>query len=334
MLCILFRFAVFLLVIALAGTANAGGYRLRLGTFLPLSHLSNRAVLKPFADRVVESSKGMVTIEILASRELGSKPWEQLVLVEKGVVDIALIIPSYHPEMFADLDVVSLPNLIQNATQGSLALTRTYERGFIHGFERLIPLGMFTTHPAILHSIRCISTLQNLRGLSIRATDQMLYDVLRQLGARPISLPSSETYMALERGMIESIALSWRGIWEARIHNFSRFHYDMPLGAMPTLLVMSRYRFEKLPIKIQEALKKHAGEQLAEIWGRAYDDVNRNYRQRLEAQGHTIVTPSRNDNSHMTRITNQMISKWIAVGSHRREIIRAFRAELQRIQQR
>jgi TRAP-type C4-dicarboxylate transport system substrate-binding protein len=86
------------------------------------------------------------------------------------------------------------------------------------------------------------------------------------------------------------------------------------------------------PSRKSYALKKHAGEQLAEIWGRAYDDVNRNYRQRLEAQGHTIVTPSSNDNRHMTRITNQMISEWIAVGSHRSEIISAFRAELQRIQ--
>lgn len=328
----LLRFCVCLLFVVEIGTANAGGYNFRLATFLPSTHLSNQAVLNPFSDNVRYSSGGMLSIKIFASGELGSNPREQLVLVEKGVADIALILPWYHPELFAELDVVSLPNLFRTATQGSLALTRIYERGLIKGFNSFIALSLFTTHPAILHCDRQIKSIKDLQGLRIRVANQMLADAMEVLGARPERLPSSETYQALQRGTFDGVTLSWRAMWEAKIHEVARFHYEMPLGATPSLLVMNRYRFDELPSRLREELKRHAGEQLAETWGKAYDQVNKLYKQRLQEQGHTIVRPSSPDNRRMHEISKRIVSRWSLKRPRRAEIVEAFSREVDKLQ--
>jgi TRAP-type C4-dicarboxylate transport system substrate-binding protein len=282
--------------------------------------------LTPFAENVGSSSKGMASVNIFASGKLGGRPWEQLSLVEKGVADIALIVPSYHPELFADLDVVSLPNLFRTATQGSLALTRTYERGlFRRVFVGLEPLSMFATYPVVIHSHKSIKRLDDLRGLRIRVGSQMLSNVLESLGARPAKLPYGETYPALQKGVIDGVALSWRDIIEANIHHVLRYHYELPLGATPTLLVMDRRRFESLPRQLQQDLKREAGEKLAETWGKAYDQINERYKQKLANEGHTIVGPSRADEDRMQGITKATISRWIERQPHRKRIVETFR---------
>ena len=329
----LLSLCVCLLTVAAVGLANAGGYRLRLASFLPDSHLSNRAVLTPFAESVGNSSKGMLSINIFASGKLGGRPWEQLSLVEKGVADIALIVPSYYPDLFADLDVVSLPNLFRTASQGSLALMRTYERGlFRRVFEGLEPLSMFATDPVIIHSRKAITTLEDFRGLRIRVGNQMLSDVLKSLGAMPSQLPYGETYPALERGMIDAVALSWRGIREANIHHMLRYHYEVPLGATPTLLVMDRRRFDSLPLQLQQDLKRQAGEKLAKTWGEVYDQINERYKQELANEGHTIIVPSPADEDRMQRITNATISRWIERQLHRKMIVETFREAVKGIE--
>lgn len=326
--CKLLRFCVCLLAVTAVGTANAGGYRLRLASFLPTSHLSNRAVLIPFAESVGNSSKGikgMVSINVFPSGKLGGRPWEQLSLVEKGVADIALIVPLYHPDLFADLDVVSLPNLFQTATQGSVALMRTHERGlFRRVFEGLEPLSMFATYPVIVHSRKPIKTIADLSGLRIRVGSQMLSNVLESLGARPAKLPYGETYPALEKGVIDAVALSWRGIGEANMHHILRYHYELPLGATPTLLVMDRRRFKSLPPQLQQDLKRQAGEKLAKTWGEAYDRTNERYKREFAGEGHTIVKPSPADEHRMQQITDMTISRWIERQPHRKRIVETF----------
>jgi TRAP-type C4-dicarboxylate transport system substrate-binding protein len=303
-----------------------------LATFLPSSHISNDDVLKPFADSVRYSSSGMLSINIYASGELGRNPKEQLVLVERGVADIALILPLYHRELFDELEIVSLPNLFQTSTEGSIVLTRLYERGLIKGFNSFIPLSLFTTYPAVVHCRSAVMSINDLQGLKIRVSNEILADTIRMLGAEPIRLSSSETYQAINTGAIDGITLSWRSMWEAKIHEVAPFHYELPLGATPTLLVMNRHRLDRMPPQLQNQLKEHAGEKLSEIWGKAYDHVNSLYKQRVRDQGQTIKIPSSEDSDTMKKITEQIVSRWSLEKPHRKELVNTFRREVEKIQ--
>jgi TRAP-type C4-dicarboxylate transport system substrate-binding protein len=307
---------VFLMGIAPVGSCYAGGYSLRLANFLPAAHISNRAVLKPFADQVRYQSGGGLSIRVYADGQLGRNPREQLELVEKGIADIALINPYYYPELFSDLNVVSLPNRVQTATQGSLALTKSYERGFLRKYSGFIPLALFTTYPALIHATHKIENVRELKNLRIPSSGGLLRDVLLCVGAQPKKMNYGEMYMGLQRGQINAVALSWRSLYEGRFYEVTKYHYTMPMGANPIVLAMNRHRFESLPRDQQRILLDLAGERLAAVWGKAYDAINKSYERRFEADsGHTIIRPSSGDGRHLDEITERITEDWLSRGN-------------------
>jgi TRAP-type C4-dicarboxylate transport system substrate-binding protein len=58
--------------------------------------------------------------------------------------------------------------------------------------------------PAILTRTRAIHTLDDLRGLRIRAPSELL-PVLRALGADPVNMPMGDVYPALAKGVIDGV---------------------------------------------------------------------------------------------------------------------------------
>lgn len=65
-------------------------------------------------------------------------------------------------------------------------------------------IGAAATGLEALVSKRPIRSVEDLKGLKVRAPEGMVYDIFSKAGATPVNLPGSEVYTGLEKGVIDA----------------------------------------------------------------------------------------------------------------------------------
>jgi len=116
--------------------------------------------------------------------------------------------------------------------------------------------------PLILETIaKPVRTLEDLKGLKIRATGQ-LADIIKALGGVPVPLPMTDTYEALRRGVIEgvSVDLSTLKYWKyAEVTKYVTAYWQ--LGTSITFYyVMNKNKWNSLSPNLQKIITEVASE--------------------------------------------------------------------------
>jgi TRAP-type C4-dicarboxylate transport system substrate-binding protein len=110
--------------------------------------------------------------------------------------------------------------------------------------------------PGIVTRSREIHTIDDLAGLRIRAPTELL-ELLRNLGADPVSMPMGEVYSALAKGIIDGVLApgdAFKSMHFAEIaHHFTTL--EIPRGAYPAR-AMGMRKWRNLSPDIQEILNQ------------------------------------------------------------------------------
>lgn len=183
-------------------TSSTNTVELKLAHFFPSTHPAETELIQPWAKAVSEATKGQVTIT--------SYPGEQLLKADgiyegvvSGVADIGLSCFSYTRGRFPVLEAFELPGVIYNNSK--VASMVAWD-----GIKQLNPqeiqdtklLMVTTTGPGDIFTKVPVRTLEDLQGLTIRATG-LSADTLKMLGANPLAMPQSDAYEALSKGMVK-----------------------------------------------------------------------------------------------------------------------------------
>jgi len=109
-----------------------------------------------------------------------------------GQADIGCLCMAYQPGRFIVTNATALPVGFPNATVASLTLLDLYEKYKPKEFADVKVLTMFTCAPANIYAKKAVQSLEDLKGLKLRASGGVL-QVLKTLGATPVGMPQSET---------------------------------------------------------------------------------------------------------------------------------------------
>jgi TRAP-type C4-dicarboxylate transport system substrate-binding protein len=90
------------------------------------------------------------------------------------------------------------------------------------------------TMPGVVTRTRAVSTLEDLRGLRLRAPSELL-GVLRQLGADPVSMPMGEVYSALAKGVLDGVLAPADTLRALHFGEVAKYYWslEIPRGAYP-----------------------------------------------------------------------------------------------------
>ncbi len=225
--------------------------------------------MERWADEVEARTGGQIAIQTYpGSTLLGAKNmWSGVI---QGQADIGCISLAYQPGVFPMMSVFEQPLGFTSATAASKALWALYAAHTPKEFSRVKVLTLFTSAPSNIMSKVPVSSLEDLKGLELRASGGAS-KVLELLGATPVSMPASEAPEALQKGLIKGVLSSFD--WLKDFNFAEHLHYQTVTNLVlyPFAVIMNLDKYNALPADVKKVLDDLGAEQ-AEWTGKYLDD--------------------------------------------------------------
>lgn len=312
--------------------ASAEPIKLKLSYFSSDRTMLYLAGVKPFVDAVNAEGKGLIEIEVFFSGALGKSPAQQPQLVRDGVAEMAYIIPGYTGDKFPDDAVVELPGVYRDQREASLVYSRLVNKGELRGYEDFVVVSAFTAEPHSIHTRKPISSLADLKGLTIRANNPIEAATFEKLGMKAKVMPVNAITDALSSGTIDGAAIPPAMLGEFGVSRLAAHHYIIFADAPALALVMSRKVFDGLPDKAKEIVRKYSGEWSVARSNAFFADVNPKAMQALKDDPRrTVIFPSEADRRTIDAAFKAVIDEWAGKSERNKALLDMAQAEIAKI---
>ncbi|MEW5424797.1 TRAP transporter substrate-binding protein [Amorphus sp. 3PC139-8] len=310
-----------------AFSAHAEQQKLTFSVFEPPQAFGPAKVYGPWAEDVTKASNGTIEIEMLAGGQLGSPP-AQLELVQNGVADLALIIPSFTPGRFPGNEIAELPFLWDDPSIAGIAVTNLVKNGDLE-YPGIHVIAADVTGPYQVHSAKPVETLDDMRGLRLRAAGPVFAAATSALGATPVGLPTPSVAENISRGVLDGTLQDWTLLNAFRIIDATPYHFDYPLGGVTALLVMNKDVYDDLPQDAKDALAEYGGTHFARRWGEVLKAEEKAVKESVENDPDQVaVYPNEVEAEKWTEALQPVVEDWAAKSDRNAALLEAFRAEL------
>jgi len=249
--------------------------------------------LQPWVKKIEQATKDRVKIEIYPSQTLVKGP-EMWKAVRSGIADIGWCFHGYWPEMTPLADVISLPFLpIKSSEQASEVLWKLYEKfpAIQKEFAEAPPLLLYTTSPYfLLTTKKQVKTLEDLKGLKIRAPGGPPTEQTKALGAVPTLIPMPDIYQALDKGVIDGMGAPWEAVHGFRLYEVAKYYTMTSLYVAYFSLCTNKQKWDSLPKDVRDAIMSVSGLEGAKFWGRNFfDTAEQPVLEKIKAGKHEMV---------------------------------------------
>ena len=299
-----------------AGTLAAAEV-LRLHHFLAPNSTIHKAVLEPWAATLERESKGELQVEIYPLMQLGGTAPQLYDQARQGVVDIVWTLPGYTSGRFPVAELFELPFMVSSAAATTQAFQEFSETWLVEEFGETHPL-LFHVHARGSFHMRDkpLESLEDLRGLKIRAPSRMVAWTLAELGATPVAMPVPQVPEALARGLLDGALLPWQVTVPLRSSELVRYHteFEGPFGLYTAtfVLTMNKARYQSLPEHLRHLLDANTGRAMAQWVGPLYDRDEELGRTLARERGNQFIAISEQAAEAWMQQTQPVLDRWLA----------------------
>ncbi|MEC8917509.1 MAG: TRAP transporter substrate-binding protein [Pseudomonadota bacterium] len=298
------------LVVAISAVmvTTAEARELRLGHSSTESNPRHDAALY-FADRVEKLSDGDLTVQVSSNAQLGDDH-QMLSQIRLGSLALSIssqgalgtIVPEGNmiglPFLFSDVETAWK---VMDGKVGDVLSKKALDNG-------IVMLGYWDNGlRQVTNNVRPIEHPEEMQGLKIRVPpDEMGKDIVAALGATPAPIDFSETYLALQQGVVDG--------QENPIANI----YSQKFYEVQDYMSLTNHKYEVLPFMASASIWNSLSDQEQSWMRQAADeavDYQRNLMQKQQAdQLATIrdngVTVSEVDADEFRKATRSVYDKW------------------------
>ena len=311
--------AVFGAAVALAvsSAAYAQEVTLRLHQFLPPPAPVPAQILKPWAAQVEEASGGRIKIEHFDAMSLGGRPPELMDQARDGVVDLSMTVVGYTPGRFPRTEVFELPFMMTDPVATAKAYWEMVETDFQdHEYKDVKVLGAWVHGPGQIHSTDGVTSLEDMKGLTLRGPTRIINDLLSELGAEPVGMPLPAIPEALSKGVVKATVIPWEVTTAIRlselVNNHTEFAGDEALYTAAIVLVMNKTKYEALPDDLRAIIDAESGAKLSAFATQVMWDMDAPAREIAVNAGNSIVELDEAEVARWKEASQPVIDRWIA----------------------
>ena len=231
------------------------------------------AIEEAWAERVETMSGGRIDINLVPVGTVVAHN-ETLDAVGAGILQGHVTDPSYFSGK--DPAFAMLGNLVGAWSEPKQMFNYMNYGGGKELFNELVNpyglqfLGASATGVEAFLSTKPIRTVEDLKGIKMRAPEGMVQEVFAAAGASPVNLPGSEVYTSLEKGVIDAADYTVISTNHAQgMHEFAKYPLYPGFHSMPVIEVsMNKAIYDDLPADLKMILE-------VSVRDFAYDMVNR-----------------------------------------------------------
>jgi len=249
---------------ATLGTAQA--QELRLSTFVPPVHVIYREILTPWAAEVAKATNGEVKVTLYPSMQLGGKPPELFRQAKDGVADLVFTLPGYTSPAFPRTQMIELPGLKPDGLAATNMMWDLLDPYLAPEYEGTKVIALWGAEDAgLMTRAKPIRSLDDLKGMRMRAPSAAQARQLELMGAVPVAMPITDVYPGLERGVIDGAMVPFSTIVDFRLGEVAKtYTIAGPLfGRSSFLVVMNGKKWDSLSPRAREAIDRLSGRSLS-----------------------------------------------------------------------
>jgi TRAP-type C4-dicarboxylate transport system substrate-binding protein len=292
----------------------------------------NTLALAPWIKSIEADGAGTIEMKVYAGGTIGTyrNIYDRLL---NGVTDVAYGLFGEYAGQFPKSDVVTLPFETPSSYEAGVALWRLYASGLTADeFSKVHVLGFGRYPYAKIHARRPVNGIADLKGIKMSAFSRTIGEIIESFGATPVTMPVTEVYQSLQRGLIDATIVAWTGVETYKYYEVAKFHMESPISANSSFLFMNKDAYAKLAGPAKAALDKHAGEPFSKLLGKMFDDSEDQAREKVRAMPeHVIKEIPPGELSQWKARTQPVIDAWLKSTPDGAKVLAAYRAQVAKI---
>lgn len=297
-----------------SGTAaTAGAQELRLSTFVPPVHVIYREILVPWANEIAKATNGEVKVTLYPSMQLGGKPPELFRQVKDGVVDLVFTLPGYTSPAFPRTQMIELPGLKPDGIAATNMMWDVLDPYLLPDYEGTKVIALWGAEDAgLMFRGKAMRSMDELKGLRMRAPSAQQAKQLLAMGAVPIAAPITEVYLGLERGTMDGAMVPFTTIVDFRLGEVAKgYTVSGPIfGRSAFLVAMNKKKYDSLPAKARAAIDRLSGRglsvQATQVYIKRAEEGVDSVRAKAE-----VVTLSAAEQQRIAKVLRPIIDEWV-----------------------
>ena len=264
-----------------SGLAASQEITLKVHHILPPSATSQVGLIAPWCEKVTKESGGKLKCQIYPAMSLGGSPPQLYDQIKDGVTDIGWTLPGYNAGRFPISEVFELPFMMTGDVEGtSRALWEYVQQHAKDEFKDVRPLAFHVHGPGVIHMReKQIKTLEDFKGIKVRAPTRLTNKLIAAMGATPVGMPVPAVPESLSKGVIDGAVIPWEVVNSVKVHELTKFHTETDPKAPAFYTATFVYainpaRYNALSADLKKVIDANSGAVLSARAGKAFGDAD------------------------------------------------------------
>lgn len=315
----MFKRSLFATLLAAAAVpAPAQEVTLKFHHIWPPQAMAPVRVITPWCDKVKAESNGRIACQLLPAMSGGGTPAQLVDRVKDGVDDLTITLPGYTAGRFPAMEVFELPFMTNSAEVAAAAAWDYLQKHALKEFPGTRILATWVHDEGYIHTAsKQVRTLDDFKGLKMRAPTRQTNKLLAKLGATPVGMPVPAVADAISKGTIDGFALPWEVIPAFKLHEMTKFHTQTDpsrpaLYSAGFVFAMNQAKYDSLPADLKKVIDHNSGAALSRQIGKIWDDSQAPGRKAAQDRGNTIITISAAETDNWIKASAPIYDEWTA----------------------
>ncbi len=287
-------------------------------TYLPPSYEALSYGSNGFIDYLKENGGDAVDVDFYHSGQL-LKADEQLPALRAGSIDFMFHTTSYITRSLPILGITGLPGVVgelyrnpERLDMGS-PLLELINQELAKDNLYMLTAGGGILEPEYIWSSEAnpVRALEDLRGKKVRVVGFEATQALEAYDIAAVRIPSSETYLALQRGTVDAGVFNISTVIGRSLQEQLGYCYKLPTTAFTVAPFMLRDRWDSLDGPAKKVMQEAAEWYNANFASYCNEDIYPNqYWPKVEEAGVEVIEPSQADRDAFNEATHSVWERW------------------------
>jgi len=311
------RALLVLMACLLPALVSAQTITLKVHHFLPAGSTAHKNFMVPWCAKIEKESAGKLKCQIYPSMQMGGSPAQLFDQAKDGVVDIVWTVPGYQAGRFLVTEAFELPFMVQDSERASRGLWNYAMKNASAEYKGVKPILFHLHDGALLHTTKKqIKTIEDFRGLKIRAPNRQASKMVAALGATPVPMPLPQAAEALSKGVIDGAMIPWEVIPTMKFEEITKFHTEgapgeAQLSNTAFVFAMNQAKYDSLPPELKKVIDANSGPEMSAWVGKVFVDDIAPGRKSAELRKNTFYTLPAAEIKRWEAATASVADEWV-----------------------